>query len=653
MENPRPRILSNSDVWMVVLLILSALLVARPLSTGGLALYLDNPPHLAEIHGAAHNAQGGWTDDAWCGFPVGNLHSPLWYAPLVWIARSGVDVDPFYFGAVLLGFLAPALAMYRVARRSLSPAVAGAVALALLIQRPVILGVGSAFGGMWTFYLSAGFFILLVDELARTSWRVPWRPAVLTGLILISHLFPVVPVALLSSLALLIHLARGRLTRVRALALGGGLALGVLAAAWYWLPMLLAGELTRLEPQVLSPGQILARLLVPTDILAMLTNRMPAWSWDTVLGAIPMVLLAGAGVAGAFFMKRRRDDAPLYGLIIAAAVLVVLTLVVTRIDVKILGPVTWRLVYFARIGLAFSALPLLALVPLSATRPAATMVALAPIMLLLAYASGLPLVKNTPTVDSRDMADLRRTWSWLAANRQDDWGRVHLQDTFQLDPGPNGLGASHVLALTARESGVRQVGSMYSVAPYPTVAWTASEFSTLFGKFITLPADARYVAEKSWFANATHILTSDPRTAGVLKASGGFAPLFASGRFEVMRVVGNQGDWANLFADGTGLEGVDFKSGQIRIPLGDAAHPQGLMVKTTYHPFWRAPDHLGAELSQHPSGLMEIQGLDGLTPVLDLEFRPPVWPRFVSLLAVLGIGLMAWRDRALQKKAGP
>jgi hypothetical protein len=250
------------------------------------------------------------------------------------------------------------------------------------------------------------------------------------------------------------------------------------------------------------------------------------------------------------------------------------------------------------------------------------------------------------------MADIQRVWSWLENNREPEWGRVHLQDTFQLSPGPNGLGASHVLALTARESGVRQVGSVYSIAPYATAPWTASEFSTLFGKFILKPADVQHVVDKAWFANATHILTSDPRTADILKASGAFGSLFAAGRFEVLQWLGYPGEWANRFGDGKGLSGVDFAPGRIGIPLGGAAFPEGILVKATHHPFWRVSGQAGVTLAQHPSGLIEVQNVQAGQGDLELEFAPPQWPRLVSLFAILAIALMIWRDRTHNKKAG-
>ena len=57
MKHPR-RWLTHQDVWFAGALVLSAFLIALPLAGGGLALYLDNPPHLAEINAAAHDAHG-------------------------------------------------------------------------------------------------------------------------------------------------------------------------------------------------------------------------------------------------------------------------------------------------------------------------------------------------------------------------------------------------------------------------------------------------------------------------------------------------------------------------------------------------------------------------------------------------------------------
>jgi hypothetical protein len=138
-----------------------------------------------------------------------------------------------------------------------------------------------------------------------------------------------------------------------------------------------------------------------------------------------------------------------------------------------------------------------------------------------------------------------------------------------------------------------------------------------------------------------------------LKASGAFVPLFATGRFEVLHWREYAGEWANRLVDGQAVTGIDFDPGRISIPLGGAAVAQGILLKTSFHPYWRLSPESGAALTPHPSGLMEIKGLQGGMQDLELEFRPPVWPKFVSLLAVLGIVAMALGSRFSRKKAGP
>jgi len=274
------------------------------------------------------------------------------------------------------------------------------------------------------------------------------------------------------------------------------------------------------------------------------------------------------------------------------------------------------------------------------TRPR-TAALIVPAMLAVAFFSSLPLAKNAPDPKSMDMVDIRRVWTWLQGSHQSDWGRVYVQDTFQLTPGANGLGASHVLALTSRETGVRQLGATYGVAPYTTTLWTGSEFSTLFGKFLRKPDDIQYVVNNAWYANVTHILTSDPRTAGLLKGSGKFDLLYSSGRFDVLRWRQYNSSWVNGSQDGRLFEGTHFATGRVSIPLNGLADSAGFLVKASYHPAWRLINNSRAILAPHPSGLIMATDIQPGQSTLDLEFKPSYWPNLISLLAILGIAAMA------------
>ena len=68
------------DLLATGTLLVTSLVIAWPVLQGGQITYIDNPAHLAEAHSLAHDAYRGWSEAAYCGFPLGTLHSPLWYA---------------------------------------------------------------------------------------------------------------------------------------------------------------------------------------------------------------------------------------------------------------------------------------------------------------------------------------------------------------------------------------------------------------------------------------------------------------------------------------------------------------------------------------------------------------------------------------------
>ena len=68
----------------------------------------------------------------------------------------------------------------------------------------------------------------------------------------------------------------------------------------------------------------------------------------------------------------------------------------------------------------------------------------------------------------------------------------------------------HVLALTARQTGARQLGAAYSVTPFPTARWTASEMGSLYKRPLRGPRQLRRLLWMMERTNATHLVISDP-----------------------------------------------------------------------------------------------------------------------------------------------
>lgn len=685
--------MSGADGYAVLVLLTTGLVLAWPILRGGYETYLDNPVHLAEIHSMAFDARGGWSDLSFCGFPLHLLHSPLWYGLLAVLARLHLPAGPLYGAMVLAGLLAPPLALYKVARRRLPPAAAGGIAYLLLLQRPGFIGYGSATGGMWTYYLGASGLVLLAGHLGREtpSRRDAFWTAAGVGLISLTHLFVLPPLLVLAAIHAGRTALRGAEGRRRLLRESGAAGLGLLAASAYWLPAVLTRGTMTWHAQNLGASRILARLLVPTDVLHLIFVGLPVPSLGLLLQALPMLALAAMFLPSLLFLRDRRDDAPLYGALLAAVFLVLLVWIVPSFDLKILGPVSWRLLYFVRIGMALSAIPLLARLssrrvgsaPREETarredpgrrglstrsgsasrlgRTAAALLGLAGIVLGAIW--GAPLRAAVPALHGREMAEVRELWDWLAAHRSRDWGRVYLQDTFMVRPGQARLANSHVLALTARETGVLQLGAAYGIVPYPT-RWTLSEFGTLYGRMPVDEARLREIVSSMHRTNATHLVTSDPDMARVLSGTPAFQLLHRVGRFSVLRLAGSESEWVSAEPAGAprhgqpagsgsgptsnappaGVEAASFEVGKVKVRFTEGGPPGDLLVKVSFHPFWRLEGSANGTLGEDPDGLIRVSRLELRDREITLTYDPPRWPArlsFTAWIGILALGLAA------------
>jgi hypothetical protein len=642
-----PRRAPPADLTAVLFLALAALVLSWPILAGGYLTYADNAAHIAEIYSLAFENGGGWSDIAFCGFPIGTLHSPLWYGSVAALVRAGIPAGLLYAAALYVGFLAPPLALYFVARRILRPLTAGFAAYLLLIQRPSLVGLGTPLAGMWTYYIAAALFIALVWRLGRgahTKRDLVWL-GTLVGLIAITHLFLLVPVAVLAA----VHLVRSVIRRVRpaALAREAAFALtGTIAAAAYWLPMVLAKETTTFAPQNLSPPMALARLFLPTDVVELVTGEAPDFSVRIVLEALPMWLLLVLGVWGAVVWKRRRNEAALYGAWIALIMLVLIVFVAPATNARIFGPVSWRLLFFVRIGAALAAIPILAaaeerLAFLSrrAVAPAAAVVGVA-----LCLWWGAPLRAETPPAKSEEMAEVRQLWDWLSKNKSVAWGRVYIQDTFMTPPLSSDLCGSHILALTARETGIQQLGPYYGVVPYKTKTWTMGQVGLVYGLRVAAADHLQELRSRMAMTNATHLIAADPTLAVQLQRSGSFVLLARIGRFAVFVLRGAVSSWASPFGgEGEASAAVDeYRTGRAVLRVSAKSADAALLVKTSYHPFWHVAGFDRARLTEHSTGLIRVGGLSPGERRLELAYRAPTWPVWVSAAGWLALLLLSF-----------
>jgi hypothetical protein len=303
-------------------------------------------------------------------------------------------------------------------------------------------------------------------------------------------------------------------------------------------------------------------------------------------------------------------------------------------DITWLGHVSWRLLFFVRLGLALAAIPVFVrLGEWIALRKAATwrtVTAGAGVVLLILFSWGLsrPLGALILHSDSSEMQEVRRLWSWLEENRKPAWGRVYLQDTFG---GPGVLGSSHVLALTHRETGIDQVGPLYEGSPFPTVAWLVAESRKIFGSPLRSAGDFKRMLRLVPAANVTRLVLYWPDLAAEMVKKGYAAYEYHQGDFAVLALVDNpHSSWAAPLERGMAAAAERVGTGRWRVTT-DAPGPGGsALVKASWSPHWKVSGGDGPTVAGNELGLISLENLPAGRHLTMLEYRRPRWPGLVS-----------------------
>jgi len=653
---------TRADAAAVAVLLLTGLVIGLPFLRGGVGTYLDNPVHLAEIHSLAHDSARGWSGIAFCGFPLGTLHSPLWFGGLAAAARAGLPATGLYAFCAWLGFCLPPLVLYFVARRSLPVLASAALAYVLLVQKSSIAGISSAFAGMWTFFIAAAALLALIDRLAspgRRTARDLGVIALLTAFTALTHVFVIWAMAGLALIHAAARLRRRSDQGLRRTMAGewGAMALGLMAAAAYWMPSALARDSLQFFRWDLPPEQFIAVLLLPVDMHGMLLGGRALPATLAYTDALPVLALVAAGVAGGVLAARRvrgggpagagsgREIASLYGAALALLFLT-LTLLAESLPAGSLGPVSWRHHYTIRLGLGLAAIPLLVrwsrpagftkAASVRPARPAGRRVLLIAAA-LAAIASGFwwnrPLAERIPRQDDADVRSAGALLEWLRAHADDTWGRVYLQDTFLAPPPGSALFESHLLARTAEKTGVRQLGAYYRLMPFATSAWTKSDQGVLYNRPpVHSGEDLEYLVNRMRASNATHLVTCVPGLGQRLAGTGQFTLLHEIGRFGILHRRQSTSQWSLPLSEGCVIETTQYALGDIELVCRNEVPGASLLVAESYHSFWKLDGPAGARL-EPLNGLMRLRELPAGQSRLKLRYEPPRWPAGLSAAA--------------------
>jgi hypothetical protein len=647
--------LGRGDALAILALIGSAVVIGWPILAGGYLTYIDNAVHLAEIRDLASAGSNGWSEIGFAGFPLATLHSPLWYPLLAWLVRHGAPLHPIYASCLVLGFLAPPLALYSVARRRMSAARAGALAYLVLIQSPMTWGIGSPLAGMWTNAFAAAILVLLADLYAREQLtaREHLAASFLLGLAVLTHLFVLPLVLLIAIITTTLHVRAGTMTREELVRRGGGYLVAAAASAKYWLTFLWVGNQSAAPLQAFRPIHIAARLLLPADPMYLGDDRLgEAIRLDLYLtDVVPLVLLVALGVYGFFQRKTSQDTLGRTGFWLASLVFGCL-LIHRYFPLRFLGPVSWRLLDWVRFGLAFSAMAPLRTASVSwlEKNPSRNAVLAAACGVSLSVWWGTPLRRDAAPDMTRELARIDSLWAWLRDNARPEWGRIYLQDTFGWRWLEGGLAQSHLLALTAYHVGMPQLGTYYGIVPYG-LRWTLSEFNSLFS---TWEPKEDWLKEAMDKTNAGVLVTSSEDVGELVGKMSAFTQLYRASEFAVWRLDGAEDHPIAELTPANHVSRVDFRKGDIRFDLV-ADYPRSrILAKTAWHAWWHLEGIPGAWLRESPEGFLVIDDIPEGKFSVHLFYEPSPLPGRVS--ACGWAFLAAWalfleRERA-RRRAG-
>lgn len=655
--------LNRLDLAALSILVVSAIAVGWPVWTGGYLTYMDNPVHIAEIHALAAGEQ--WSDIGFCGFPLGYLHSPIWYSGLSVLVLLGLPAGPLFAALLLLGALSPPVAIYAVGRRYLPPLVALVPAWLLLVQRTTIMGYSAVLAGMAPFYIACGLLILFMHLLASEdrSWRHARYITFCLSLLALTHMY-VLQVAVL---VVAIHTFRLMLVRppgwlVTLKRESVAYALAALCSSLYWYPLvrglvtaaLHGNPAAALGAENKAPGWLLMRLLLPTDAAFGVQTDL------YLLDALPPIALVTLGLIGMSRLRRWPNATSLYGALFTLGLGAILFVLIPGDWRPWLGPNSWRYLYFIRIGLALSALPaLLVLGRYGFARRKRAMAAFGGVALIASIGFGLPLRSQVGQPEGPAWDDIQELWTWLKSHDGTS-GRVFVQDTFMTEPRANPFVRSHILALTSHESGVRQIGPYYSIVPYKTRDFSNGEVGEVLGlpvgrDYENFPLERRLALLRRHIeiTNTTQMVVVDPDDADVLVEEGIAEVIWRKGRYTVLRVLHESGGWVS--ADGAQVQVKHWSPGHVVFDLESASGGSTVLVKQSYHPGWTVSP--GVTISESEHGLLELSVDEQAQSDITLVWKPyreQMWISgfgFVVLLIWILAGSRGHSERS--RREGP
>jgi hypothetical protein len=145
--------------------------------------------------------------------------------------------------------------------------------------------------------------------------------------------------------------------------------------------------------------------------------------------------------------------------------------------------------------------------------------------------------------------------------------------------------------------------------------------------------------------NATHLVVSDPTLGIQIQRAGFFNLLTRIGRFSVFELRGAVSAWITPIGQEAAVYAVEYRTGAVGCRVSQNPRGPVLLVKTSFHPFWRLRGLEDARVTEEPSGLMRLKNLPGGDHRIELRYEAPAWPKWVSVAGWLALALLSFLPR--------
>ncbi|MBX7194641.1 MAG: hypothetical protein K1X94_21480 [Sandaracinaceae bacterium] len=616
------------------------MILTVPLWRGGWLLLGDHAPHIAEAIDLSRTSSG-WSDLAFAGFPLGVLHSPLWYGLLALVVRLGVPAWVAYCAFVTGTEIALGLVAFEVGRRRTTPAIALLAGVAVQTQSLLVTGPSGVLTGMWTFGLAIALFLVLVDRLHEPfDGRIGAQIAALVAGIGLTHTFAIHAVVALVLVRCVSLVVLGPEERRAVVGIGTAAALGAVASAAYWLAAALSIDTHDIQP-VVSLGwpnfQIFFRPWLeeafdPASVIAYRTPELP-----------DLLLLLAAAIS--FLRMSRLDTRERALFATTVGTMVVVLFVVAHIATMryrhIFGPIPWRIMVVTRSLLLFAALAAVPRLRLDARRSIALVVVAG--VLCLSWASHRARLLGMEAGNSADSSyeEVQGVFAQVGRLAPSVEGRVYVQNTHGIAAPP--LGGGHPLALLPARAGVHAVGSYYSLVPFATDGWLTSFGGPVAGEGVS-DATRGAIDERLDDLGAELVVLVDRSSTDVMRRwTPEYRVVGAAGRFTILRRP--RPGLARSDDAAAHVGPVALGDGTITFDVTHASRDHDVMLAVSYAQRWaldEAPE--GAYLARRRNGLMRLHLPAGDHHVA-IGYHAPRWPLAASALGWVLIAMWAITSR--------